>query len=417
MPNKITSRCDKMDVEKIRADFPVLQQKLKGKSVIYLDNACMSLRPVQVLEAMNEYYYKYPGCAGRSIHKFGEMVTEHYEAARKRIAKLIGAKEKKEIIFTRNTTEGINLIANAFDFKSGDVVLTSDREHNSNLLPWQLLAKRKGVKHEIVFSAPDMTFDLGEFERKVKAIGDKLKLVSIVHTSNLDGYTIPVREVIEIAHDAGALVLVDGAQSVPHKKVDVRKLGIDFLAFSGHKMLGPSGIGALYGQYELLEKLRPFMVGGDTVKDTTYDSFVPLNPPEKFEAGLQNYASAIGLAAAAEYLEKIGLDKVEKHDTKLNEIITDGIKDIKGLSIIGPADPKLRSGIISFNIEGMFPHDIAIMLDDVANIMVRSGAHCMHSWFNAHAIRGSVRASLYLYNTREEVELFIEKLKEIAQLA
>ncbi len=406
-----------MDVEKIRGDFPVLKEKLKGKPIVYLDNACMSLRPARVVEAMNEYYFKYPGCAGRSIHKFGEMVSEHYEAARNRIAKFIGAKEKKEIVFTRNTTEGINLVANTFDFKSGDVVITSDREHNSNLLPWQLAAKRKGVKHEIVFSAPDMTFDLAEFECKVKTAGDKLKLVAIVHTSNLDGYTIPIKEVIEIAHNAGAVVLVDGAQSVPHKKVDVRKLGIDFLAFSGHKMLGPSGIGALYGRYDVLEKLGSFMVGGDTVKDTTYDEHTELPPPEKFEAGLQNYASAMGLAAAAEYLEKIGLDKVEKHDTKLNEIITNGIKDIKGMSIIGPADPKLRSGIISFNIKGMFPHDIAIMLDDVANIMVRSGAHCMHSWFNAHAIRGSVRASLYLYNTQKEAELFIEKLKEISQLA
>jgi len=308
-------------------------------------------------------------------------------------------------------------VANAFDFKAGDVVLTSDREHNSNLLPWQFLAKRKGIKHEIVFSAQDMTFDLGEFERKVKNIGDKLKLVSMVHTSNLDGYTIPIKEVIEIAHDAGALVMVDGAQSVPHKKVDVRKLGADFLAFSGHKMMGPTGIGVLYAKYELLEKLQPFLVGGDTVKDSTYDSCVILNPPEKFEAGLQNYASAIGLAAAVEYLEKIGRASVEAHEARLNEIITAGIKDIKGLSIIGPPDPKLRGGIISFNIDGMFPHDIAIMLDDIANIMVRSGAHCVHSWFNAHAIRGSARASLYLYNTREEAETFIEKLKEIAQLA
>ena len=406
-----------MDVEKIRADFPVLQEKLKGKPIVYFDNACMALRPKQVVEAMNEYYFKYPGCAGRSIHKIGEMVTEKYEAARKRMAKFIGAKEDKEIVFTRNTTEGLNLVANAFDFKSGDVVITSDREHNSNLLPWQLLAKRKGIKHEIVFSAQDMTFDLGEFERKVQSVGDKLKLVSIVHTSNLDGYTLPIKEIIDITHGAGALVMLDGAQSVPHKEIDVRKLDVDFLAFSGHKMMGPSGIGVLYGKYSLLENLQPFLIGGDTVKDTTYDTHVMLNPPEKFEAGLQNYAGAMGMAAAADYLDKIGRTNVASHETKLNEIITEGIKDIKGLGIIGPADPKLRGGIVSFNIKGMFPHDIAIMLDDTANIMIRSGAHCVHSWFNAHAIRGSARASLYLYNTKEEAELFIEKLKEIAQLA
>lgn len=406
-----------MDVEKIRADFPVLQQKLKGKPIVYFDNACMALRPRQVVEAMNEYYFKYPGCAGRSMHKIGEMVTENYEAARKRMAKFIGAKDDKEIIFTRNTTESLNLVANAFDFKSGDVVVTSDREHNSNLLPWQLLAKRKGIKHEIVFSAQDMTFDLGEFERKVQSVGEKLKLVSIVHTSNLDGYSLPVKEIIDIVHGAGALVMLDGAQSVPHKEIDVRKLDVDFLAFSGHKMMGPSGIGVLYGKYSLLEKLQPFLIGGDTVKDTTYDTHVMLNPPEKFEAGLQDYAGAMGMAAAADYLDKIGRTNVASHETKLNEIITEGIKDIKGLGIIGPADPKLRGGIVSFNIKGMFPHDIAIMLDDVANIMIRSGAHCVHSWFNAHAIRGSARASFYLYNTKEEAELFIEKLKEIAQLA
>lgn len=406
-----------MDVEKIRADFPVLQTRLKGKPIIYFDNACMALRPTQVIEAMNEYYYKYPGCAGRSIHKIGNMVTEAYEHARKRMAKFIGAKSDKEIVFTRNTTEGLNLVANAFDFSSGDVVLTSDREHNSNLLPWQLLAKRKGIKHEIIFSAEDMTFDLGEFERKVKDIGDKLKLVSIVHTSNLDGYTIPIKEVIEIAHAAGTLVMVDGAQSVPHKSIDVRKLDVDFLAFSGHKMMGPSGIGVLYGKYDLLDKLQPFIIGGDTVKDTTYDSCIMLNPPEKFEAGLQNYASAMGMAAAADYLEKVGLENVAAHETRLNEIITEGIKGIKGLGIIGPADSKMRGGIISFNIKGMFPHDIAIMLDDTTNIMIRSGAHCVHSWFNARGIRGSARASLYLYNTKEEAETFIEKLKEIAQLA
>ncbi len=405
-----------MNVENIRADFPILKEKLKGKPIVYFDNACMSLRPKQVVDKMNEYYFKYPGCAGRSIHKIGEMVTENYEAARKAVAKFVNAKEEKEIVFTRNTTEGINLVANSFDFNKGDTVITSDREHNSNLLPWQLLEKRKGINHEVVFSAPDTTFDLEEFKRKVENVGNKLKLVSIVHTSNLDGYTLPLKDIIDVTHKAGALVLVDGAQSVPHKKIDVRKLDIDFLAFSGHKMMGPSGIGALYGKYELLEKLQPFLIGGDTVKDTTYDTCVMLNPPEKFEAGLQNYAGAIGLAEATKYLEKVGLDKVGLHETKLNEIITDGIKDIKGLKILGPTDPKLRSSIISFNIEGMFPHDIAIMLDDTANIMIRSGAHCVHSWFNAHAIRGSARASLYLYNTEEEAKLFVDTLKKVAEL-
>jgi cysteine desulfurase/selenocysteine lyase len=296
-------------------------------------------------------------------------------------------------------------------------VLTTDREHNSNLIPWLILKKKIGIGHEIVFSDEDGQFNIGEFERKVADIGDKLKMVSVVHTSNLDGYTLPLKEIIDISHNAGALVLVDGAQSIPHRKVDVRKLDIDFLAFSGHKMLGPSGIGVLYGKYELLEKLGTFITGGDTVQNSTYDSCVLLDPPEKFEAGLQNYASAIGLAAAADYLEKIGVENVAKHEHELNKMITDGISDIKGLKIIGPADPAMRSGIISFTIEGLSPHDIAIMLDDTANIMIRSGAHCVHSWFNNKLMKnGAARASLYMYNTKQEAELFIEKLKEIASL-
>ncbi|MCX6820402.1 MAG: cysteine desulfurase [Candidatus Aenigmarchaeota archaeon] len=407
-----------MDVEKIRADIPALQQKFNGKPVIYFDNACMSLRPRQMVEAMDEYYYKYPGCAGRSIHKFGTMVTDKYDAARKRMAKFIGAKDEREIVFTRNTTEGINIVAQSFGLQKGDAVITSDREHNSNLLPWQVLAKRAGIEHSIVYSnESDGTFDLGEFERRVKMLGDRLKLVSVVHTSNLDGYTLPAKEIIDISHSAGALVMLDGAQSVPHKRIDVRKLDADFLAFSGHKMMGPSGIGVLYGKYEQLDKLQPFLVGGDTVQDTTYDTCIFLHPPERFEAGLQNYAGAIGLAAAADYLDGHGFDEAEKHEIELNRVITDGISGIKGLTILGPQDPKLRSGVISFNIEGMFPHDIAIMLDDTANIMIRSGAHCVHSWFNAHVIRGSARASLYMYNTKDEASTFVEKLKEIAKLA
>lgn len=407
-----------MDVDKIRADIPSLQQKLNGRPVIYMDSACMSLRPRQVVEAMDEYYYKYPGCAGRSIHKFGTMVTDKYEAARKRMAKFIGAKDEREIVFTRNTTEGLNIVAQSFGLRKGDAVITSDREHNSNLLPWQQLAKRAGIEHSIVYSnEADGTFDLGEFERRVKTLGDRLKLVSMVHTSNLDGYTLPVKEIIDISHSAGAKVLLDGAQSVPHQRVDVRRLDTDFLAFSGHKMMGPSGIGVLYGKFDELDRMQPFLVGGDTVQDTTYDTCIFLHPPEKFEAGLQNYAGAIGLAAAAEYLDRHDFDGLEKHETALNRIMTDGVSGIRGLTILGPQDAAMRGGVLSFNIAGMFPHDVAIMLDDSANIMIRSGAHCVHSWFNAHVIRGSARASLYAYNTKDEAATFVEKLKEIAKLA
>ena|SRR3990170_8746847 len=401
------------EVEKTREDFPALKQTINRKPIIYWDNACMTLRPVQVIASMNEYYEKYPACAGRSIHKLGKMVTGKYEESRRTIAEFIGAKKPEEIIFTRNTTEGINLVSHSLDFKKGDVVLTTDREHNSNLLPWQMLSKTAGIQHKIVFSKKDMTFDLESFE---KGMSKDVKLVSFVHTSNLDGYTTPAEEIVKIAHDFGALALMDAAQSVPHKPFDVKKLDADFVAFSGHKMLGPSGTGVLFGKYDLLEKLNPFMVGGDTVESSTYDSCIFLKPPEKFEAGLQNYAGAIGLAEAARYLEKIGKENIEKHEIELNKFITEGILNLDGVRIIGPSSPELRGGIISFNIDGIGYHDIAVMLDEMANIMVRSGQHCVHSWFNANKIIGSARASLYLYNTKEEAQVFIDKLKEIVKL-
>jgi len=396
-----------LDLNKIRADFPALKRIIRGKPVVYLDSACMSLKPVQVLEAMSRYYTEHPGCGGRSAHKFSTETSEAYHKARATIAHYLGAGKLEEIVFTRNTTEGINLVANCLDWKPGDVVITSDREHNSNLLPWLMLAKKRGIKHVVVESNPDGTFSMPNLKA---ALGQKAKLVSMVHSSNLDGYTLPAEQITKAAHDAGALVMLDAAQSAPHKPIDVRKLGVDFLAISGHKMLGPTGTGALYGKFGLLEKLEPFMVGGDTVSNTTYDSYTMLPPPEKFEAGLQNYAGAMGFGAAAEYLDKIGRQNIEKHELALNKLTTELIADVPGLHILGPQDPALRGGVISFTVDKINPHDIALMLDQAANIMIRSGMHCVHSWFNAHGIAGSARASLYLYNTEEEVRLFAEQL-------
>lgn len=402
-----------MDLEKIRADFPVLQQKINGMPIVYFDNACMSLKPKQVIDKMNESYTKYTACHGRSHHKFGTKLTEEYHhLAREKIAKHIGCK-KEEVVFTRNTTEGINLIAYSLGLKNGDVVLTTDIEHNSNLLPWHMLSERFGAKHKVVLSKSDMTFDLDSFQ---ETLDKTVKLVSFVHTSNLDGYTFPVKEIIKIAHDNGSLVILDGAQAMPHKEVNMKSLDVDFYAFSGHKMLGPYGTGVLFGKYHLLEKLQPFIVGGETVERSTYDSHIFLKPPEKFEAGLQNYSGVIGLGAAVEYLDKIGKKNIEKHDIELNKLITDEISKLEGVSIIGPPKAELRGGIISFSVKSMASHDVAVMLDDMANIMVRSGQHCVHSWFDAHKIEGSVRVSLYLYNTKEEAQIFIDKLKEIVKL-
>jgi len=402
-----------MNLEKIREDFPLFQEVIRGKPIVYFDNACQSLRPKSVIQALNEYYQKYPACGGRSMHKLGDIVTRKIDEARKQVANFIKAKRKEEIIFTRNTTEGINLIARSLNLKQSDIVLATDKEHNSNLIPWQILSKKVGIIHKIVPSREDNTFDLEAFE---KMMDKQAKLVSMVFTSNLDGVTIPAKEIINIAHLYGAKVLLDAAQTVPHQEIDVSKLDVDFLAFSGHKMLGPSGTGVLYGKYNLLEELEPFLVGGDTVEYTTYTDHKLLPPPEKFEAGLQDYAGIIGLGEATRYLSQIGFQNMAKHEYELNKFITTEIAKIPKLKIIGPLDPSLRGGIISFYIEGVDTHQIALTLDETANIMIRSGQHCVHSWFTSHQIKGSARVSLYFYNTLKEAEIFVENLNKFAKL-
>ncbi len=402
-----------MNLEKIRQDFPILQKNINGQPPVYFDNACMSLKPLPVIKAINEYYYEYPSCGGRSGHKFGEMVTKKVEAARIAMAEFIGAKYAHEIIFTRNTTEGINLIAHTLKFNSGDIILSTDKEHNSNLIPWQILSEKIGVIHKAVESKPDNTFDLAKFESMMT---DRVKLVSMVQTSNLDGVSIPAKEIIKIAHKRGALVLLDSAQSAPHQKINVADLDVDFLAFSGHKMLGPTGTGILYGKKHLLEKLEPFLTGGETVEYSTYSDHKLLPSPEKFEAGLQDYSGIIGLGRAAEYLKTIGYADMAEQEYKLNKYITDEIIKIPKLKIIGPADPHQRTGIISFYIENIDSHQIAILLDETANIMIRAGQHCVHSWFHAHRIKNSARISLYFYNTMEEAEIFVSSLNKIMKI-
>lgn len=402
-----------MNLNEIRLDFPILQTKSGQKPVVYLDSACQSLRPQPVIDAITDYYVNYSACSGRSMHKLAAEVTQRCDDARSQIARLLGAAKKEEIIFTRNTTEGINLVANSLDLKSGDVVLISGKEHNSNLIPWQMLVKNKGIQLKILPTKEDGTFDLVEFEKRLLT---PIKLVSLGYSSNLDGVTIPAEQVIKLAHKHGSLVFLDAAQTAPHYKINVRALEVDFLALSGHKMLGPSGSGILYGKFKLLDQLAPFLVGGDTVANSTYDTCEFLPVPEKFEAGLQDYAGIMGLGAAAKYLQAVGFDFIQKQELLLNQVIDSGIKDIPGMHLIGPADPALRGGITTFYIDGVDSHRIAIMLDQMANICVRSGQHCVHSWFNAHHLKGSVRASSYFYNTQQEAEIFIENLKKIRKV-
>ncbi len=392
------------DVEKVRRDFPILR-----KPIIYFDSACMALKPLQVIDSVKKYYEEYSACAGRSAHRLAKAVEHEVDTSRDILRGFIGAKHNEEIVFTRNTTEGINLVSNSLGLQKGDEVLISDKEHNSNLIPWLKLAQ-KGVIIKIIYSDENNQFDLDKLK---ESLSDKTKLVSAVHTSNMDGVTNPVSDIIKIAHKNGSLVLLDGAQSVPHKQVDVRKLDADFLAFSGHKMCGPTGTGVLYGKRELLEHMEQFIVGGETVQNSTYDSFVPEHLPMKFEAGLQDYAGIIGLGEACKYIKKIGLNNIQKHELKINKILTDGLADLEKIQLIGPKEPEQRSGIFSFNIEGMDPHNAARMLDNSKAILVRSGAHCVHSWFNKHNMQGSIRASIYFYNTEEEAKVFVEEVKKL----
>jgi len=400
-----------LNVNKIRADFKILNKK-DGAIPVYLDSACMSLKPNSVVEAMNDYYFNFPACAGRSAHRLGDKATKKVKEAREFVAKFINAKSEDEIIFTRNTTEGINLLANSLGFVKGDVVLISDKEHNSNLVPWLLLRDKVGIVVKIIPSNTDGTFNLDNFSKLINGA----KLVSIVHTSNLDGVTNPAKEIIKIAHKNGVLVCLDAAQSIPHRKIDVQDLDVDFLAFSGHKMLGPTGTGVFYGKSELLEKLSPFLVGGDTVEFSTYDSYKMLEVPEKFEAGLQNYAGIIGLGEAVKYLSQFDFNDIREHELKLNTYITEELKKILNIKIIGPENPADRSGIVNFYMEGTDMHKFVIMLDEMADIEIRSGQHCVHSWFADKKIYNSARVSLYLYNTIEEAEAFITNLKKIIEI-
>jgi cysteine desulfurase / selenocysteine lyase len=390
-----------MNLDRIRKDFPILQTK---NPPVYFDSACMTLRPVQVIDKIREYYTDYPSCAGRSNHRLATKITEEVHKARAQIGKFFNASRPEEIVFTRNTTEGLNLVANSLKWNKGDVVLTSDKEHNSNLIPW-ILAKRNGIIHRTYRFG-----DLADFRQKVLGC----RLASVVHTSNADGSTQDIAELAKIAHENDCRMMVDAAQSAPHRMIDLKKLNVDFLACSGHKMLGPSGIGILYGKFGELEKLNQFLVGGETVKNSSYDTFIPEDIPERFEAGLQDYAGIVGFAEAARYLKSVGMDDIQKQEHILNKALTEKMLEV-GATILGPKDPVERSGIVSFNIGSMDMHEIALMLDS-HNIMVRSGMHCVHSWFNANKLKGSVRASMYLYNTKEEVDRMAEVMQMIAKM-
>lgn len=397
-----------MDLESIRKDFPLYQQE---KPPIYLDSACQSLRPRQVIEAMNEYYYDFPACGGRSVHRLATEVSIRLDQSREDIASFVGAKDPECVIFTKSATESMNTVAKGLHLKKGDRVVTTDMEHNSNHVPWVLLAKEKGIRRGYV---PFSELEQGNLEPLKRELEKGVKLLSVVHTNNVDGSTIPLKEVVELAHDHGALIMADGCQYAPHNPMDLSDLDVDFYAWSMHKMLGPSGTGILYGKRELLEDIDPLVTGGGGVAITTYDDVRILPIPERFEAGLQNYAGIIGSGAAVRYLREIGMVEIAEHEHRLNTIATEGLDGVKNLSMLGPADPRRKGGIFSFNLKGMLPHDVAMILDEIAAVLIRSGMHCVHPYFSSHGLEGCARASFYLYNTEDDVLKLIEAVKYVA---
>ncbi len=397
-----------MDTESVRNDFPTVR---KGMG-IYMDSACQSLRPDSVISSMNDYYENYPACGGRSVHSMATKVSLAMDSTREKLADFFGTDDPDCYVFTKNCTEGLNTAAFGLGLGRGDAVVTTDTEHNSNHVPWLYLRDNVGIERRMSRSNPDGTFDIESFK---SCMDKKVKVVSVQHANNVTGCTVPVKEVAEIAHDYGATVIVDGAQAAPHMPVNLKNIDADIYCMSIHKMLGPTGMGCMYGKREVLESLKPLMVGGGTVGLATYDS-VNLAPiPDKFEAGLHNYAGIVGTGAAIDYLNKIGMDEIAKWDSVLMNRLMSGLEDVKNVHPVGPEDPNLRGGVFSFNIDGLGPHDVAMMLDNMANIMIRSGMHCTHPYYVSKGIEGSARASVYLYNNLEEMDKFVDTVRKIAE--
>ncbi len=397
-----------MDVESVRKDFPTIRKNLG----IYLDNACQSLRPDQVIQAMTDYYENYPACGGRSVHSMATKVSVGVDECRETLASFFNTKDPECYIFTKNTTEGLNTAAFGLDLKKGDVVVTTDSEHNSNHVPWLQLRDMKGIERRFSKSGKTGEFDIESFK---SCMDRKVKVVSVQHSNNVTGCSVPVKAVTEIAHDYGAKVIIDGAQAAPHMPVDLSKIDADIYCCSMHKMLGPSGVGIMYGKREVLEKLHPLTYGGGTVGITTYDSVNMAPIPDRFEAGLLNYAGIIGTKAALDYLSSVGMENIEAWDTELMKRAMGNLEDIRNLHMVGPEQPGKRCGVLSFNIDGLVSHDIAMMMDSMAGIMIRSGMHCAHPFYVSRAIDGSARASTYLYNSPEEIDIFTDTVRKIAE--
>jgi cysteine desulfurase/selenocysteine lyase len=396
------------NVDEIRKDFPILSRQIRGKTLVYLDNAATTQKPRQVIDALVHYYEHYNGAVHRALHTLGEEATEAYELARLKAGRFINAEyPAQEIIFTRNTTESINLVANAWGrkfLKHGDEIVLSVMEHHSNIVPWQLIALATGAKLRFIEIDDEGKLIRDDIAAK---IGERTKIVAITQMSNVLGTVNPIKEIAALAHRFGAIVLVDGAQSVPHMPVDVRDLDCDFLAFSAHKMLGPTGVGVLYGKRDLLNAMDPFLGGGSMIKRVEYESSTYADLPGKFEAGVPNIADVIAFGAAIDYLVDLGMDAVREHEIAITQYAIDRLSGLEGVRIYGPKDAADKGGAVTFNYRDLHPHDLSQVLDQHA-IAIRAGHHCAQPLMRRLDTVATARASFYLYNRNDEVDALVE---------
>ncbi len=400
---------DTLDVQRIREDFPVLQRVVNGYPLVYLDSAATSQKPKAVIDAIDTYYRSYNANVHRGLHVLSEEATTAYEGARKKVARFINARSFREVIFTRNATEAINLVAYSWggaNIHAGDEIIVTDMEHHSNFVPWQLLAERTGAVLRFIPVTDDGLLDLDVYD---SLLGPRTRIVAFTGMSNVLGTITPAKEIIARAHAAGAKALVDASQLVPHMGADVRDLDADFLAFTGHKMLGPTGIGVLWGRRELLEEMPPFLGGGDMIREVYHESSRWNDLPWKFEAGTPSIAEGIGLGVAVDYLTAVGLDKIHVHEQNITQHALECLSAIKGLTLYGPSAAQ-RGGVVSFTVEGMHPHDLATLLDQ-RGIAIRAGHHCAQPLTERLGVGSTARASFYLYTLREEIDALAEGLE------
>lgn len=404
-----------LDVKKIKSDFPIFGQKMNGHGLIYLDNAATSQKPKQVISAISEFYEKYNANTHRGIYQLSEKATAMYEGAREKVRAFIGAEKVDEIIFTRGTTESINLVAYAWgrkNIKAGDEILLTEMEHHSNIVPWQILAKEKSAVIKYIPVNKNGKLNLDSIDQYFT---EKTKLVSMIHVSNVLGIVNPVREIINKAHEKGIPVLIDGAQSVPHMSINVQEMDCDFFAFSGHKMLGPTGIGVLYAKEKILQEMSPFLSGGSMIREVTLTDTRFEDLPLKFEAGTMPISEAIGLGVAIDYLTTIGMERIWEHEQEILNYILSKIRAIGGITVYGPDDASEQSGVVSFSIDGIHPHDVASVLDE-AGIAVRAGHHCAQPLLRALGTQATTRASFYIYNDFNDADLLVDAINQTIKI-